>query len=286
MLLPKVIWIFWMQGELAAPELVKRCIASWRKLNPCWETVVLDENNYQDYVDIGIKQDDFRQLGIPMRSDLLRLALLDRYGGVWVDATVLCWLPLDLFVHAYVSGSGFFAFSRSRGERVISSWFLAAIPNHPIIRRWKQCLCQYFILNPPCYDHSKVSMICHKLFREVFRLNSALTLLWLRPGIIRLSGRYPYFLLHYFFRALISSDNEIKELWGLTPKISSQPCKTLSKIASEPAPDAQTAKYILDEASYMFKLSHKSKPLQVVKNGSWLDFVFRYVNGDARGGQV
>ena len=266
-----------MQGEKAAPELVKHCIASWRNRNRGWRTIVLDQSNYEQYIEVGISRDDFSLLGIPMRSDLLRLALLERYGGVWADATTLCWRPLDQFIHAYVSASGFFAFSRSQGERILSSWFLAAMPHHPIVRRWRLHLCQYFHAYPPRWQYSSASRICHKFCRELFKLHPLLTLLWLQPAVIRFSGQYPYFLLHYLFASIILSEKEVKELWSLTPKIGNAPCKTLSKIALKSAPSMQKAKEMLDHSSYLFKLSHKSKSLQAAKSGTWLEFVFSCV---------
>ena len=40
--LPRRVWMYWQQGEAAAPDLVRECIASWRSQNPGWEIVVLD----------------------------------------------------------------------------------------------------------------------------------------------------------------------------------------------------------------------------------------------------
>lgn len=283
MALPRRIWIYWLQGEHAAPELVQRCIASWRRLNPGWDVVVLDQQSYRRYADPGIAEEDFNQLGIPMRSDLLRLALLERYGGVWVDATVLCVRPLDHFIHAYVAGSGWFAYARSRGERLVSSWFLAALPQHPVVRRWRRRLCDALALYASPVRHPARSRLVHKLLRELLRLHPRLTRLWLRPAVARQAGRYPYFLLHYSFADLLAVDAEVRELWRLTPQINNRGCKFLSRMALQPAPAAAVVADRLQQSFDLFKLSHKSQALRSVQQGSWLAAVDAYV---AEGGGV
>lgn len=53
--------------------------------------VVIDQNNYRDYVDIPdyiIKKLDKKQMSLTHFSDILRMALLYEYGGVWMDATL------------------------------------------------------------------------------------------------------------------------------------------------------------------------------------------------------
>src|SRR5436190_2999778 len=34
--IPKILWMFWAQGEHEAPAVVKRCIASWKEKNADW----------------------------------------------------------------------------------------------------------------------------------------------------------------------------------------------------------------------------------------------------------
>ena len=63
-------------------------------------------------------------------SDYLRLELLFRYGGVWLDATCLVRGRLPDVVPELL-GSGFFAFQHRPAR--IASWFLASEPNHPVV---------------------------------------------------------------------------------------------------------------------------------------------------------
>lgn len=88
----KTVWIFWWQGEEAMPSIVSQCYSSVREKMKDWEIVLLTKNNYTKYT----KFPDFilnklnKGITLTHFSDLLRLELLIRHGGLWLDATVLC----------------------------------------------------------------------------------------------------------------------------------------------------------------------------------------------------
>src|SRR4029079_13377232 len=71
-------------------------------------------------------------------SDLIRLALLERYGGVWVDATCFVSEPLVPRVAALLEGGDAFAFTYS--APMISSWFLASRPDSYVIHLWRAAI--------------------------------------------------------------------------------------------------------------------------------------------------
>ena len=87
------VWICWFQGMENAPEVVKRCYASIKDNITDREVILLTENNYREYIcfpqEIQAKIDSGIIKGAHM-SDLLRLELLQQYGGTWIDATVFC----------------------------------------------------------------------------------------------------------------------------------------------------------------------------------------------------
>ena len=65
-----------------------------------------------------------RRLSVQHRADVIRINLLQRYGGVWCDASLWCNKPLDDWLPHHMA-SQFFAFS-SLSDAYISNWFLAA----------------------------------------------------------------------------------------------------------------------------------------------------------------
>ncbi|MCL7988598.1 capsular polysaccharide synthesis protein [Sphingobacterium sp. lm-10] len=89
----KIVWQYWGQGiDENLPELVKICFESIDRYCNDYEIIRLDDNsikgyiNLPDYVWNDIGQPKFKHVFF---SDLLRLALLQAYGGVWIDATIL-----------------------------------------------------------------------------------------------------------------------------------------------------------------------------------------------------
>ena len=87
------IWCCWWQGEAQMPELVKLCHARLKQVIPAdkAELHLITLDNYQDYVQIPPHiLDKFGKKIITMTtmSDVLRFALLEKYGGYWLDATV------------------------------------------------------------------------------------------------------------------------------------------------------------------------------------------------------
>jgi mannosyltransferase OCH1-like enzyme len=42
---PRTIGFMWLQGFDNAPMLIKKCFASWKRHNPNWNIVFLDEEN-------------------------------------------------------------------------------------------------------------------------------------------------------------------------------------------------------------------------------------------------
>ena len=68
------IWVLWWQGVETAPAIVRACIASMERNAGGRKVVVITRDNV---------------------SDILRFNLLHRYGGLWMDATLLVSSSLD-----------------------------------------------------------------------------------------------------------------------------------------------------------------------------------------------
>ena len=96
----KIIWQYWGQGlsnEKSLPGVVRICFASVDKYRGEYEVVRLCDDTVKDYIqfpDFVWEKRENGQLSRTFFSDLLRLALLNTYGGVWLDATILLTAPL------------------------------------------------------------------------------------------------------------------------------------------------------------------------------------------------
>lgn len=110
----RVIWQYWGQGVAGdLPEVVRLSFASVERFKGGFEVIRLDDENISDYLDIPdfvwAKKRGNPQFTHAFFSDLLRIALLNAYGGVWLDATVF----LSRELGAEIADSDLFLYTRS-----------------------------------------------------------------------------------------------------------------------------------------------------------------------------
>lgn len=94
----KCIWTAWFQGEENAPEVIQLTIASIRKNANKHNVVLLTDDNLHTYIDIPDRiQKKYLNgtIGKAAYADIIRLMILAKYGGIWVDATILMNSPFD-----------------------------------------------------------------------------------------------------------------------------------------------------------------------------------------------
>lgn len=88
---PGRIWVFWAQGYDSMPEVVRRCYKSIMENRGDFEVVLLDMNNFTQYVDIPdyiLQKVENGAISLTHFSDILRFSLLRTWGGYWMDATI------------------------------------------------------------------------------------------------------------------------------------------------------------------------------------------------------
>lgn len=153
--IPRIIWMYW-DGDKSL--FVEKCIESWRVKNRDHRVIVLDRDNIGEYltgIDIGGMRHAGRSVEV---SDYVRLLVLERYGGIWVDASTVCNKSVNEWVHRLspryeyvgfmVSNRKYMGEFRRRGvgepylgedvrrKIMIESWFMAVERGSEFIRRW------------------------------------------------------------------------------------------------------------------------------------------------------
>lgn len=152
------VWVCWLQGMQSAPALVQACYASLQKHLSDREIILLTEENHKCYVNFPAHIQQKIDSGIISKthfSDLLRLELLINHGGTWVDATVFCsggqipgyMLDSDLFLYQALKPG------LDGHPTCISSWFMTACTNHPILLLTRRLLYAYWEKNKKLSDY-------------------------------------------------------------------------------------------------------------------------------------
>lgn len=140
--IPRTIWSYW--HSLQRPQVVELCSRNWARYNPGFEINVLNAATVGQYIDKSEFPDGFDSLPEFRRADWIRIALLRRWGGVWLDASILLTESLQWMLDAQsrhgVEYVGFYidGFTCDADYPVIENWCMAAPVGSPFIDRWYQ----------------------------------------------------------------------------------------------------------------------------------------------------
>lgn len=160
--IPKKIWFYWDKGVDNIPYVYQMCIKSYRLLNPEWEIIIIDDKNAIKYLNKKAHRLIYSKKKIRQshKSDLIRINLINKYGGFWADITTICTKCLnDLINYDFV----FHSYGNEKKNLLkISSWSFGAIPKHPFLSK--------FLINYNNYwkirDYSDEYFNFHRIFEE------------------------------------------------------------------------------------------------------------------------
>ena len=125
-MIPKIIHYCWF-GRGEKPELAKKCIASWRKSCPDFEIREWNEGNC-DYLSIPFMAEAYAAKKYAFVSDVMRLIVLEQYGGVYFDTDV----EVLRDISPLLDDEGFIGFEND--QFVNSGQVMAAKAHHPVIQ--------------------------------------------------------------------------------------------------------------------------------------------------------
>jgi hypothetical protein len=86
----RIIWMYWetLPGK-KKPGYIDLCINSVKyNCGDCFDIIVLDNHTILKYLP-EMKNIDLSNLNLPQKVDFYRYSLLEKYGGVWLDADIL-----------------------------------------------------------------------------------------------------------------------------------------------------------------------------------------------------
>lgn len=151
--IPRILWAFY--DNVPKQGLVRNCLDSWYKTlgDTGWEIRVLDFQTYSKYLDPEDLPKTFPILHyVQMKSDCIRIALMKKYGGVYLDLSSLLvrdfgWIE-DLI---YKEGKDFLVYSTvgydNGKDTFLENWFMAARKNswfaHKVYEIFKDGIDQY-----------------------------------------------------------------------------------------------------------------------------------------------
>lgn len=92
-MIPKRIHYCWFGGN-PKPEIIEKCIASWHIFCPDWEIIEWNESNY-DISAYPYMKEAHNAKKWAFVSDVARLDIVAKHGGVYLDTDVELLAPID-----------------------------------------------------------------------------------------------------------------------------------------------------------------------------------------------
>lgn len=136
--IPKKIWTYWDTKNSAIPETVHKCIKTWRKYNEKYEITILNDETVKELCDIDIATLNIDKKFIARKADFVRLIIIEKYGGIWMDSSIICTQSLDYLFKKFNLDLVGFKSPHSTNEKypIIENWFFAAPPKSRVVVAW------------------------------------------------------------------------------------------------------------------------------------------------------
>jgi len=124
-MIPENIFMFW-KGKRST--LVDVCLERVKKLHPGFKIEVLDAPIE--------KVHGYDSLSVQHQSDWVRICAIEKYGGIWLDATCFLMKPVTEWVN--MTNTRLQGFSAPFSDECLENWAFAAPQNNELVRVWKQ----------------------------------------------------------------------------------------------------------------------------------------------------
>lgn len=154
------VWVCWFQGIDNAPDLVKICYKSLKDNLKSKKIILITKENIGEYAQFPqyvMDKWNRGQITDTHMTDLLRLELLIRYGGTWIDATVLC-TEKEENIPSYFFNSDLFFYQTLKPGRdglsqYMSSWLISAKTNNRVLKLTRHLCYLYWQKNNNMVDY-------------------------------------------------------------------------------------------------------------------------------------
>ncbi len=138
-MIPRIIHYCWF-GESQKSPLIKDCIKSWEKNCAHYVIIEWNEKNF-DVESHPFTKKMYREKNYAFVADYVRLEVLSKHGGVYLDTDMLLLQSLDPLLNTSL-------LLGKESEDYISCGMIGAIPHHPFIETMKKEYHAHTVLRP------------------------------------------------------------------------------------------------------------------------------------------
>ncbi len=144
--IPRIIWSYWDNDNV--PAHVRRIMKEREALcsSANWSVRFLNERSLPEFLDMSQVPQNYDKLIPQHKADWIRLALLKKYGGLWMDCSIIL-NDLDALERVYQRSINRSAqmtvFTYSSGKTdYIENWFIMAPAGSKVISDWYDEYCR------------------------------------------------------------------------------------------------------------------------------------------------
>jgi mannosyltransferase OCH1-like enzyme len=124
------VWVYW---EGYKPPYIDLCISTIKKYSSGLGFVMLDDRNVSKYLYL---QPSYYRLSVVHKADYIRVALLNKYGGCWIDADTIVLKPISKYLK-FLDKYRFLGFGKPRSP---SNSIIAGRTDSFILKLWLSCI--------------------------------------------------------------------------------------------------------------------------------------------------
>ena len=138
--LPKIVWTHWDSEQV--PEHVSKTVDRMRKMLPDWQVKFLTTDDFLHSINQEEIPPGFQTLKVEHQADWIRLKLLKKYGGCWIDSGIILNQSINNLYRDCVSNKADVLLFKILGTQtnplypVAENWFIMAPPASPMITLW------------------------------------------------------------------------------------------------------------------------------------------------------
>jgi len=206
----KTIWGYWADGEAKMPAFYKICVETWKRQNPSWYIRILDKSSISKYLSSIELPPTIYDLPPHGASDHVRLALLAKYGGVWMDVSIILRESLDTLAWQHIERgevpfvgiyNPVYGSKHLENKDFVESWFLATARHNPFVYRWRDLLSRLFKSRTTSGFAS--NLLTDPLYEGLDLSN------FLREGV----DFREYLAIHVMLRRILENESDLRSQW-------------------------------------------------------------------------
>jgi hypothetical protein len=153
--IPPQIWVCWWDGIGMMPPIVRVCYNSLLKYADRYNVTLITKDNFFEYIEIPnhvLEKVKSGSITITHFSDIIRMSLLEKHGGLWLDSTVL------VTGNLHHEKNNFFTIKKKLGgddvpRRRWTGNCIGGVKNTPLFQFVRGFLCEYWKKHDELIDY-------------------------------------------------------------------------------------------------------------------------------------